>query len=118
LRHIVVADTDADAQRIAKPAFEHHLNSLNWLRNAAVAAGGSDLVTRLNIRRGNTFEECLENGTGLCGTPDTGRAKIEREMGEPGTNYLLAYLFFGTMTYADAKRSLDLFATEVMPHLE
>src|SRR5579863_4768303 len=48
LRHIVVADSDAEARRIAKPAFEYHLNSLNWLRNAAVAAGGSDLVTRLN----------------------------------------------------------------------
>ena len=118
LRHIVVADTDAEAQRIAKPAFEYHLNSLNWLRKAAVAAGGSDLVTRLNIRRGTTFEECVANGMVLAGSPATVRAAIERESAELGTNYLLAYLFFGTLSYADAKRSLDLFATEVMPHLE
>ena len=54
----------------------------------------------------------------LAGSPATVRAAIEREMPELGTNYLLAYLFFGTLTYADAKRSLDLFAKEVMPALE
>ena len=54
----------------------------------------------------------------FAGSPETVRAAIEREMAELGTNYLLAYLFFGTLTYADAKRSLDLFAKEVMPALE
>jgi hypothetical protein len=29
----------------------------------------------------------------------------------------LAYLFLGTMSLADALRSLDLFRSEVMPHL-
>jgi alkanesulfonate monooxygenase SsuD/methylene tetrahydromethanopterin reductase-like flavin-dependent oxidoreductase (luciferase family) len=32
LRHIVVADTDAEAERIAAPAIEHHAGHLNWLR--------------------------------------------------------------------------------------
>jgi alkanesulfonate monooxygenase SsuD/methylene tetrahydromethanopterin reductase-like flavin-dependent oxidoreductase (luciferase family) len=118
LRHIVVAETDAEAQRIAKPAFEYHLKSLEWLRDRARAAGGSDLVTRLNVRRGSTFEECTGNGMILAGSPATVRAAIEREMAELGTNYLLAYLFFGTLTYAEATRSLDLFAKEVMPALE
>jgi hypothetical protein len=54
----------------------------------------------------------------LAGAPATVRAAIEREMAELGTNYLVGYLFFGTLTYADAKRSLDLFAKEVMPALE
>jgi len=118
LRHIVVAETDAEAQRIAKPAFEYHLKSLEWLRDQARAAGGSDLVTRLNVRRGTSFEECVGNGMILAGTPATVRAGLEREAAELGTNYLLAYLFFGTLTYAEAKRSLDLFAKDVMPQLE
>ena len=33
LRHIVVAETDAEARRIAKPAIAHHSASLNHLRN-------------------------------------------------------------------------------------
>jgi hypothetical protein len=45
------------------------------------------------------------------------RAEIERQTVELGVNYLLSYLFFGTMPLADALRSLNLFSTEVMPHL-
>jgi hypothetical protein len=37
---------------------------------------------------------------------------------ELGINYLLTYLMLGTMSFADASRSLDLFGKEVMPHLE
>jgi hypothetical protein len=33
-------------------------------------------------------------------------------------NYLLTYLFMGTMSLADATRSFNLFRSEVMPHLE
>ena len=36
---------------------------------------------------------------------------------ELGVNYLLTYLFLGTMALNDALRSLALFATEVMPAL-
>ena len=118
LRHIVVADTDAEAERIAKPALEYHLKSLEWLRDRARAAGGSDLVTRLNVRRGSTYGECVANGMAIVGSPATVRTAIEREAATLGINYLLGYLFFGTMRYADAKRSLDLFAAEVMPALE
>ena len=35
-----------------------------------------------------------------------------------GINYLLSYLFFGTMTLEEALRSLRLFSTEVMPKIE
>ena len=45
------------------------------------------------------------------------RAEIERQVKELGVNYLLTYLFLGTMSLADALRSLQLFSTEVMPHL-
>jgi alkanesulfonate monooxygenase SsuD/methylene tetrahydromethanopterin reductase-like flavin-dependent oxidoreductase (luciferase family) len=118
LRHIVVAESDAEAQRIAKPAFDYHLKSLNWLRAAAVAAGGSDLVTRLNVRRGDTFEDCVAGGMVIAGTPATVRAEIERQAEELGLNYLLAYLYFGTLSDANARRSLDLFSAEVMPYLD
>jgi hypothetical protein len=46
------------------------------------------------------------------------RAEIERQVQELDINYLLTYLFLGTMSLPDALRSLQLFTTEVMPHLE
>ena len=53
----------------------------------------------------------------IAGSPETVRAEIERQAKELGLNYLIAYLFFGAMTLADAMRSQQLFATEIMPRL-
>jgi len=114
LRHIFVADTDEEARRFGKPAMELHLAHLNWLRTKHGQAG---LITRLNAPRGATYEDCLADGSVIAGSPQTVRAEIKRQAGELGINYLLTYLFLGTMTLADALRSLSLFSTEVMPHL-
>ncbi len=114
LRHIVVADTDAEAKRIAKPAFDYHLASLNWLRTLH---GSTEFTGRLNVMRGQSFEECVENGMAIAGSPDTVLAAIRQQKATLGINYLLTYLFFGTMAFADAERSLRLFRTEVMPKI-
>jgi alkanesulfonate monooxygenase SsuD/methylene tetrahydromethanopterin reductase-like flavin-dependent oxidoreductase (luciferase family) len=114
LRHIVVGDTDAAAMRIAKPAFEAHLGSLNYLRNTQ---GSSEFAKRLDLHRDISFETCVRDGMLIAGTPETVRAAIERQADELGVNYLVAYLFFGTMAFSDAQRSLNLFTSEVMPKL-
>ena len=113
-RHIFVADTDAEALRFAKRPMEVHLANLNWLR---VKQGDTGLTSRLKIPHGESFEDCLGNGTVIAGSPATVRTEIERQVKELGVNYLLTYLFLGTMSLADALRSLSLFSTEVMPHL-
>jgi alkanesulfonate monooxygenase SsuD/methylene tetrahydromethanopterin reductase-like flavin-dependent oxidoreductase (luciferase family) len=114
-RHIFVAETEAEAKRFAKPAMEVHLANLNWLR---VKHGVTGLTSRLNIQRGANFEECVGDGTVIYGTPEMVREAIEKQAAALGINYLLTYLFLGTMTLADAMRSLQLFATEVMPKLK
>jgi alkanesulfonate monooxygenase SsuD/methylene tetrahydromethanopterin reductase-like flavin-dependent oxidoreductase (luciferase family) len=53
----------------------------------------------------------------IAGTPQQVRAEIERQVAELGINYLLSYLFLGSMTLPEALRSLALFSTEVMPHV-
>ena len=113
-RHIFVADTEAEATRFAKPAMDAHLANLNWLRNMHGVTG---LTSRLNVPRGADYEACVADGTVISGTPETVRAEIERQVRELGVNYLLTYLFLGTMTLNEALRSLQLFSTEVMPKL-
>ncbi len=113
-RHIFVAETDAEAKRFAKPAMERHLAHLNWLR---VKHGAGAVDTRFNVPRGATFEEGVADGSVIAGTPQTVLAEIERQSRELGINYLLTYLFLGTMSLAEALRSLQLFSTEVMPKL-
>ena len=113
-RHIFVADTDEEAKRFAKPAMDAHLANLNWLRNKHGVTG---LTSRLNVPRGADYEACVADGTVISGKPETVRAEIERQVRELGVNYLLTYLFLGTMTLNEALRSLQLFSTEVMPKL-
>ena len=68
--------------------------------------------------RGQNFEECVEEGTVIAGSPKTVLAAIEKQAKEIGFNYLLAYLFLGTMPAEKAMRSMKLFTAEVMPHVE
>jgi alkanesulfonate monooxygenase SsuD/methylene tetrahydromethanopterin reductase-like flavin-dependent oxidoreductase (luciferase family) len=115
MRHIVVADTDAEAERIAKPALEHHAGSLNWIRKRH---GVSEFANRANVHRGESFEEWRDMGMVIAGAPDTVVREIERQVGVTGINYLITYLFFGSMSAADAHRSLNLFRGEVMPRIK
>ena len=114
-RHVFVADTDAEAHRFAKPAMEVHLANLNWLK---VRLGDVGPQARLIIPHGGSYEEMLAHGGVVAGSPQTVRRALEQLVGELGINYLLTYMFLGTMSLADALRSLDLFSTEVIPHLE
>jgi len=113
-RHIFVADTDAEAHRVFRPAMEVHLANLNWLR---VKKNDTGLTSRLKIPHGTSYEEMVAHGGVVAGTPETVRAELERQVHELGINYLLTYLFLSTMTLPDALRSLSLFSTKVMPHL-
>lgn len=115
-RQIIVADTDEEAIRIAKPAVEHFHRNLTYLvREHAVK---NDVSMRLQVPAASTFEEQLKEGTVIAGSPSTVLAEIERQTEILGINYLISYLFFGTMQLSDALRSLQLFSQEVMPKLE
>jgi len=114
LRHIFIADTDAEAKRFGKPAMELHLAHLNWLRDKHGVTGPA---SRLNVPRGATFEDCVADGSVIAGAPQRVRDEIERQAAELGVNYLLTYLFLGAMTLEEALRSLALFSSEVMPRL-
>ena len=114
LRQIVVADTEAEARRIAAPAIVHHHANLTWLMRMHADSG---LTARLNVPLAGTYDEALKEGTLIAGTPEMVRAEIEKQVGEMGINYLISYPFFGAMDLSDAMRSLHLFTSEVMPKI-
>jgi alkanesulfonate monooxygenase SsuD/methylene tetrahydromethanopterin reductase-like flavin-dependent oxidoreductase (luciferase family) len=113
-RHIFVDETDEKAKRWAKPAMDNHLMNINWLRSRH---GVTATQARMRNVRGQNFEECVEEGTAIAGSPATVTAEIEKQMAEIGANYLVAYLFLGNMAFADAMRSLKLFVGEVIPKI-
>jgi hypothetical protein len=65
-----------------------------------------------------TFEAILEDGRGICGSPATVTEEIRRQMTGAGAGYFVGQFAFGDLTLAEATRSVELFAKEVMPALK
>ena len=66
--------------------------------------------------RSATMRGLMESGTVVCGSPATVRATIERMRDRTGLENIIAMMQFGTMPDHLAKRNMELFASEVMPH--
>jgi alkanesulfonate monooxygenase SsuD/methylene tetrahydromethanopterin reductase-like flavin-dependent oxidoreductase (luciferase family) len=52
---------------------------------------------------------------GHAGTPETVRKYIAATAEQTGITYFVSDMAFGSIPYADAARSVELFAKEVMP---
>jgi alkanesulfonate monooxygenase SsuD/methylene tetrahydromethanopterin reductase-like flavin-dependent oxidoreductase (luciferase family) len=110
-RHIVVADTDAEAERIAAAAYPRWRKHMDWIwRRAEVPFTLKEIYSE-------SFAELAAIGHGVAGSPATVRDYIARLQDETGINYVLGQMVFGDMALDDARRSLTLFAREVMPGL-
>ena len=110
-RHVVVAETDRAALRIAEPAYDSWYASLTklWRENHVQGpAIAHDTVSKL--------DDAMKGGSFIVGSPATVRAEIERQAEAIGVNYFVCGMYFGTMAHGDAMQSLALFADEVMPH--
>jgi alkanesulfonate monooxygenase SsuD/methylene tetrahydromethanopterin reductase-like flavin-dependent oxidoreductase (luciferase family) len=109
VRQIVVAGSDAEALALAKPAFA------KWHEN----------FYHLHRKYGHTsahgkppdIDAAIVEGTAITGSPDTVRAALLAEIRETGVTYVLGQFAFGSLPFADACRSIELFAREVMPAL-
>ncbi len=110
-RHIVIADTDADALRIATPAHaSYHANLTKlWRENHATTA-----VAKAAI---GDAQEAIQAGALIVGSPDTVTREIQRQVDALGINYMTLGMLFGTIGYAEAMRTQHLFATHVMPRI-
>ncbi|PWT91979.1 MAG: LLM class flavin-dependent oxidoreductase [Proteobacteria bacterium] len=108
-KHVVVAETDAEARRLANRAYPIWLESFRWL----FKRHGTE--PRIIGMLPPTFDELMEIGNGIAGSPRTVRDFIAAEREATGINYFVSWLAFGDLTLAESQASLDLFAREVMP---
>lgn len=108
-RHIVVADTDAGARRIAQSAYPRWRQSMDWLWRR------SDVPFTLKEIYPEDFSALEAIGHGIAGAPAAVRDYLARLQQETGVNYVLCQMTFGDMNFADACHSISLFAREVMP---
>jgi alkanesulfonate monooxygenase SsuD/methylene tetrahydromethanopterin reductase-like flavin-dependent oxidoreductase (luciferase family) len=64
-----------------------------------------------------TADYLIDSGTAVIGSPKTVRAKIEEVRDKTGLGILLPMFQFGILSDELARRSIEMFASEVMPQL-
>jgi alkanesulfonate monooxygenase SsuD/methylene tetrahydromethanopterin reductase-like flavin-dependent oxidoreductase (luciferase family) len=108
VRHVYVADTDAQALKDAKAAFADFIDNFNYLRvvNGDTSGRAAYLAD---------FEGRLQDGLHIVGSPDTVKTRVEEHLRITGSNYFVGSFFFGTLTNEQTMHSMRLFAEEVMP---
>lgn len=110
IRYIVVADTDEAALEIAAAAYPSWYDSFhNLFRKYGTGP--------IYGARPATFKDAIANGTGIAGDPKTVLDVLRAHAHQTDANYLVGQFVFGDMKLAEAARSIELFATEVMPQL-
>ena len=109
MRAMFVADSDAEAERIARQAHETWFDNLAWLWKVR--------GTFPPIAIAADFDQARASGTLVVGSPDTVRRILVAQAERCGHNYLVLLLAFGSLTHAQQMRSLELFRTEIMPGL-
>ncbi len=110
MRALYVADSDAEAEAVAKPAYHKWADSLSWLWR--MKGGKSPLPIPLD------YDEARKVGSLVVGGPDRVRRELTEQSTIIGQNYLVLQLAFGSLTHAQEMNSLRLFRSEVMDALK
>jgi alkanesulfonate monooxygenase SsuD/methylene tetrahydromethanopterin reductase-like flavin-dependent oxidoreductase (luciferase family) len=106
-RHIVLADTEPEAMRVAERVYPRFKDSIDhlWVRRG---------MPRPPIYP-ETLGELIRRGTAFVGTAEGARQYIAEQIETAGINYMTMDVAFGGITFEEASRSASLFAAEVMP---
>ena len=106
-QHLVIADTDAEAERLGLAAHAtwrlhiHHLTRKMGLPD---------------VHKSTPYDEDSYQRL-ITGSPATVLEKVQEMLRVTGANYLLCIFSFGSLAPQAALRSLELFSREVMPKL-
>ena len=106
-RNVYVAENDREAEERGKFGSQGFYESLVYLWR------------KYNVSH-FTLEEVIRASaaTLITGTPETVRARIEQELEQSGANYVIVRFAYGNLRHEESMRSLELFATEVLPHFQ
>ena len=115
-RYFYVAEDEEEARNDTREAINWTLDVIQWRRT--FAEGGEVLHRLADWRRDRTekpdsYDYIYENRA-IIGTPDQCVAKI-KELREQGIEYFICFFSFGGIPHQKVMRSMELFASEVMP---
>src|SRR5437868_7836905 len=99
--HIVVADTDAEAEKLGMQAYEAWRDHINYLTSQR---GLPPLLKRLSAKGSDSIMPFV------AGTPKNVAEQLADAVKRSGSNYLLGIFSFGNLAPQAAMRSLELFS--------
>lgn len=110
-RHVVVADTDAQAMAIASRAYKLWRERLMhlWVKHG---------TKPVSLAFPEEFEQAQAAGLGIAGSPATVRQWVQEEVQRTGINYLVCRLAFGDLSYEESAQSTQLFGSQVLTPLQ
>ncbi|MDP6874314.1 MAG: LLM class flavin-dependent oxidoreductase [Alphaproteobacteria bacterium] len=105
-RHIVIAETEAEALEIARRAYViwRHSFYVLWDRHG---------MKPVNVHFPKSLDELLPTGQAIVGTAEQVVGEVRRQIETSGINYFLCRFAFGDMSYDECKQSVDLFTRHV-----
>ncbi|MBV8615554.1 MAG: LLM class flavin-dependent oxidoreductase [Acetobacteraceae bacterium] len=106
-RHMVIAETEAEARHVAARGYRL------WRHNMEVLWVQHGMTLPLNLP--TEFEPLRAHRGAFAGTPSAARDFIAEQVEVSGANYFVCDVAFGDITLAEALRTTELLAREVMP---
>jgi len=107
-QHMVIADTDAEAERLGLEAYATWASHIHHLTRKH---------GRPDVHKTEPFAPDSTQPL-VAGTPGTVLEKLRQMLQMTSANYLLCIFSFGDLAPEHAMRSLELFTSEVKPELE
>ena len=108
-RFIVVAETDAKAQAIARRAYPYWHTAFTHLARK--------LGSTARHPRPDNWDQLHGQGKGIAGSPATVAQFLSEQLRVSECNYLVGQFAFGDQSSAELQTSLELFRTQVWPQL-
>src|SRR5207247_10613449 len=105
---VYVADTDAEALRVAREALPRFKDSFAFLWERH---GDFKFTERLG-----DFDECIERGVLFAGSPTTVSERLTAFLEGTGGNYFGACFAWGGLSHEQVMRSMALFTEKVIPY--
>jgi alkanesulfonate monooxygenase SsuD/methylene tetrahydromethanopterin reductase-like flavin-dependent oxidoreductase (luciferase family) len=107
VRIVVIAGSDAEARALAAPAYARWFNTFTFLSRIG------NLPPPPNLP--NSFEQALDDGFCLVGSPSTVRETLKSQVAEAGVTYVMCQLAFGDLPLAASLQTISAMQSTIIP---
>jgi alkanesulfonate monooxygenase SsuD/methylene tetrahydromethanopterin reductase-like flavin-dependent oxidoreductase (luciferase family) len=106
---VVIAGSDAQARVLAAPAYAR------WIETFTFLSRTSDVPPPPNLPM--SFEQALDDGFCLVGSPTTVLEALKRQVTEAGVTYVMSQIAFGNLPLAASLQTISFMRSTIMPAL-